>query len=132
MHPTQAPQAATDAEPPKHAGDDACERVKQVLDRAGFDTSTPAEDGLRVWTAAEGVLVGWVAREVLRPTVQIHGHEDDIGRLTSLTGLHAALRTALAVILREAGLDASVHGEHLVVVRPADARPPEGGVGASA
>ncbi|KJY20618.1 MULTISPECIES: hypothetical protein [Streptomyces] len=117
MHPTQA---ATDAELPEDGGDDECERVRRVLDRAGFDTSTPTEDGLRVWTAAEGVMVGWVAREVLRPTVQIHGHEDDIGRLTSLTGLHKALRTALAVILREAGLDASVHGEHLVVVRPAD------------
>ncbi|KOU65277.1 hypothetical protein ABZY83_17285 [Streptomyces virginiae] len=117
MHPTQA---ATDAEPPEDGGDDECERVRRVLARAGFDTSTPTEDGLRVWTAAEGVMVGWVAREVLRPTVQIHGHEDDIGRLTSLTGLHQALRTALAVILREAGLDASVHGEHLVVVRPAD------------
>ncbi|MFC9815187.1 hypothetical protein ACFVJM_24260 [Streptomyces virginiae] len=126
MHPTQA---ATDAEPPKHGSDDECERVKQVLDRAGFDTSTPTEDGLRVWTAAEGVMVGWVAREVLRPTVRIHGHEDDIGQLTSLTGLHKALRTALAVILREAGLDASVHGEHLVVVRTAAARPPEGGGG---
>ncbi|MFB6689939.1 hypothetical protein ACFCX3_05385 [Streptomyces virginiae] len=126
MHPTQA---AADAEPPTHGGDDECERVKQVLDRAGFDTSPPTEDGLRVWTAAEGVMVGWVAREVLRPTVQIHGHEDDIGRLTSLTGLHKALRTALAVILREAGLDASVHGEHLVVVRPSDDRQPEGGGG---
>ncbi|GLV92928.1 hypothetical protein Slala04_43820 [Streptomyces lavendulae subsp. lavendulae] len=126
MHPTQA---APDAAPPKHGGDDECERVKQVLDRAGFDTSTPTKDGLRVWTAAEGVMVGWFAREVLRPTVQIHGHEDDIGRLTSLTGLHKALRTALAVIVREAGLDASVHGEHLVVVRPSDDRQPEGGGG---
>ncbi|MFD6225853.1 hypothetical protein ACFWFZ_03070 [Streptomyces sp. NPDC060232] len=131
MHltPAHATQAATDVEPRTEGGDDACERVRQALRRAGFDTSTPTEDGLRVWTAPEGVMVGWVAREVLRPTVQIHGHEDDIDRLTSLTGLHKALRTALAVILREAGLDASAHGEHLVVVRPADARPAEEGAG---
>ncbi|MEV7559668.1 hypothetical protein ACGFYY_31450 [Streptomyces sp. NPDC048331] len=115
MHPTQA---APDADPPDEEGEEACERVRRVLRRAGFDTSTPAEDGLRVWAAPEGVMVGWVAREVLRPTVQVHGHQEDLARLTSLTGLHQALRTALAVILGEAGLDAAPHGEHLVVVRP--------------
>ncbi|MCM9077265.1 MULTISPECIES: hypothetical protein [Streptomyces] len=115
MHPTQA---TTDAGPRDEEGSGECERVRQVLRRAGFDTSTPAQDGLRVWADAEGVMVGWAAREVLRPTVQVHGHEEDLGRLTSLAGLHQALRTALAVILAEAGLDAAPHGEHLVVVRP--------------
>ncbi|WP_030768126.1 hypothetical protein [Streptomyces sp. NRRL F-2664] len=114
MHLTRT---ATDTDLPGEGREDDCERVSRVLARAGFETSTPGEDGLRVWATPEGVVVGWVAREVLRPTVQIHGHEEDIGRLTSLTGLHEALRTALAVVLREAGLDAAVHEEHLVVVR---------------
>ncbi|MER6449233.1 hypothetical protein [Streptomyces venezuelae] len=121
----------TDADPPDGEGGDECERVRQVLRRAGFDISTPADDGLRVWAAPEGVMVGWVAHEVLRPTVQVHGHEEDLGRLTSLTGLYHALRTALAVILAEAGLDAAPHREHLVVVRPPQSARSDGAAEAS-
>ncbi|MFD6969585.1 hypothetical protein [Streptomyces sp. NPDC059979] len=113
MHPTKA---AAKPEPPEKGHDD-CERVRHVLRRAGFDTTTPEEGGLRVWAAPDGVMVGWVAHEVLRPTVQVHGHKEDLDQLTSLTGLHRALQTALAVILREAGLDVAAHAEHLVIVR---------------
>ncbi|MFI5546323.1 hypothetical protein ACIA6E_21390 [Streptomyces sp. NPDC051815] len=102
---------------PPRAPEDRCERVRRILDRAGFDTSSRDEDGLRVWEEPEGVMVGWLAREVLRPTVQVHGHEEDLARLTSLSGLHRVLQTALAVILRDAGLDAAAHGDRLVVVR---------------
>ncbi|WP_420078150.1 hypothetical protein ACN6AT_01795 [Streptomyces sp. JL4002] len=102
---------------PPRAPEDGCERVRRILDRAGFDTSSWDEDGLRVWEEPEGVMVGWLAREVLRPTVQVHGHEEDLARLTSLSGLHRVLQTALAVILRDAGLDAAAHGDRLVVVR---------------
>ncbi|MEU8777004.1 hypothetical protein [Streptomyces sp. NPDC048606] len=114
MPPTQVP---ADAGPPEDGPVDDHERVVAALRRAGFDTSPVEGDGLRVWRAPEGVVVGWAAREVLRPTVQVHGHEEDLSRFTSLTGLHRALRTALAVILREAGLDVAPHGEHLVVLR---------------
>ncbi|MDK9497165.1 hypothetical protein QEZ40_001819 [Streptomyces katrae] len=113
------PPPATPEPSDEGHGDDDCERVRSVLALAGFDTSSRAGEGLRVWSAPEGVMVGWVAREVLRPTVQVHAHEDDLSRFTSLTGLHKALRTALAVILREAGLDVAAHGEHLLAVLPA-------------
>ncbi|MFD9728128.1 hypothetical protein [Streptomyces sp. NPDC059072] len=115
MPPTQPPTA----EPPGEEGDDAdYERVRGVLARAGFDTSSREGEGLRVWPTPEGVMVGWVAQEVLRPTVQVHGHEEDLSRFTSLAGLHKALQTALAEILREAGLDVAPHGERLLVVTP--------------
>ncbi|MFD0355263.1 hypothetical protein ACFVHW_16240 [Streptomyces sp. NPDC127110] len=118
--PSATPEPSEPSEPSEEGdGGDACERVRRVLALAGFDTSSRTGDGLRVWAAPEGVMVGWVAREVLRPTVRVHAHEDDLSRLTSLTGLHKALRTALAVILREAGLDVAAHGEHLLAVRPA-------------
>ncbi|RSS47314.1 hypothetical protein EF912_26820 [Streptomyces sp. WAC07061] len=112
------PSPATPEPSEEGDGDDDCERVRRVLALAGFGTSSRAGDGLRVWPAPEGVMVGWVAREVLRPTVRVHAHEDDLSRFTSLTGLHKALRTALAVILRDAGLDVAAHGEHLLAVRP--------------
>ncbi|MEU9148604.1 hypothetical protein [Streptomyces sp. NPDC048349] len=118
--------AAPTAEPPEDGTSDDCERVRYILSRAGFDTTSERGDGLRVWTAPEGVMVGWVAREVLRPTVQVHGHEEDLSRFTSLSGLHKALRTALALILREAGLDVAPRGNHLLAFRPG-AAPPGGG-----
>ncbi len=113
--------AAPTAEPPEDGTSDDCERVRCILTRAGFDTASEWGDGLRVWTAPEGVMVGWIAREVLRPTVQVHGHEEDISRFTSLAGLHKALQTALAVILREAALDVAIRGNHLLVIRPGTA-----------
>ncbi|MFF3674598.1 hypothetical protein ACFYYS_11490 [Streptomyces sp. NPDC002120] len=113
--------AAPTSEPPEDGTDDPCERVRRILTRAGFDTASQWGDGLRVWTAPEGVMVGWVAREVLRPTVQVHGHKEDLSRFTSLAGLHKALQTALAVILREAGLDVATRGNHLVAVWPGTA-----------
>ncbi|WP_405942609.1 hypothetical protein [Streptomyces sp. NBC_00207] len=122
MPPT--PTAPT-AEPPEDGTSDDCEKVRYILTRAGFDTTSEWGDGLRVWTTPEGVMVGWVAREVLRPTVQVHGHEEDLSRFTSLAGLHKALQTALAVILREAGLDVATRGTHLRVVWPGTA--PAGG-----
>ncbi|MFE6834009.1 hypothetical protein ACFVFI_04075 [Streptomyces sp. NPDC057705] len=112
-------------EPPEDGTSDDCEQVRYILTRAGFDTTSEWGEGLRVWPAPEGVMVGWVAREVLRPTVQVHGHEEDLSRFTSLAGLHKALQTALAVILREAGLEVSACGNHLRVVRPGTA--PAGG-----
>ncbi|MEU9037031.1 hypothetical protein AB0D45_19315 [Streptomyces sp. NPDC048352] len=118
MPPTQS---VPTAEPPEEGGGDDCERVRRVLALAGFDTSSREGEGLRVWAAAEGVMVGWVAREVLRPAVQVHGHEEDLSRFTSLTGLHTALRTALAVTLREAGLEVRASGEHLLAVLPGPA-----------
>ncbi|MFE9636128.1 hypothetical protein [Streptomyces sp. NPDC006463] len=125
MPPTQPPTI----EPPGEGRDSAdCERVRRVLARAGFDTSSHEGQGLRVWPAPEGVMVGWVAREVLRPTVQVHGHEEDLSRFTSLAGLHKALQTALAEILREAGLDVAPHGERLLAVRPGAAAA-DGGAG---
>ncbi|MGW7439396.1 hypothetical protein [Streptomyces sp. NPDC054849] len=127
MPPTPTAPAA---ESPEDGTRDSCERVQRILTRAGFDTTPQGGDGLRVWTVAEGVMVGWVAREVLRPTVQVHGHEGDLSRFTSLNGLHRALRTALAVILREAGLDVATRGNHLLVVRPGTA--PAGGGAADA
>ncbi|WP_159047245.1 hypothetical protein [Streptomyces sp. XY332] len=110
-------------EPPEDGTNDDCERVRRILARAGFDTTSKWGDGLRVWRAPEGVMVGWVAREVLRPTVQVHGHEEDFSRFTSLAGLHKALQTALAVILREAGLGVATRGNQLVVVWPGTASP---------
>ncbi|MET9962192.1 hypothetical protein ABZ128_24580 [Streptomyces sp. NPDC006326] len=119
--------AASTAEPPEDATPDACARVRLILTRAGFDTTSEG-DGLRVWAAPEGVMVGWTAREVLRPTVQVHGHEEDLSRFTSLAGLHKALQTALAVILREAGLDVAARGDHLLAVWPGTV-PGGGGAG---
>ncbi|WP_327739215.1 hypothetical protein OG749_40870 [Streptomyces nojiriensis] len=118
MPPTPTTPAA---EPPEDGTDHDCEQVRCILARAGFDTTSQWGDGLRVWAAPEGVMVGWVAREVLRPTVQVHGHEEDLSRFTSLAGLHKALQTALAVILREAGLEVATWGNHLRVVRPGTA-----------
>lgn len=74
-------------------------------------------------------MVAWVAREVLRPTVRVHGHEEDPSRFTNLAGLHEALRTALAEVLRDAGLDVAPHGEHLLAVRPGAAPPGTGSPG---
>ncbi|MFD9412077.1 hypothetical protein ACFWBN_34420 [Streptomyces sp. NPDC059989] len=120
------PQAEPITEPSEEGGDDDCVRVRRVLSRAGFDTSPREGDGLRVFPVPEGVMVGWVAREVLRPTVQVHGHEKDLSRFTSLAGLHKALQTALAVILREAGFDVATRDEHLLVLRRGT-RPADGG-----
>ncbi|MFD7258825.1 hypothetical protein [Streptomyces sp. NPDC059874] len=126
MTPTQP----STAEPSGEGSDSAdCEHVRRVLARAGFDTSSREGEGLRVWQTPEGVMVGWVAREVLRPTVQVHGHEEDLSRFTSLSGLHKALQTALAEILREAELDVAPHGERLLAVRPGAASL-DGGAGA--
>ncbi|MDX3535674.1 hypothetical protein PV721_15160 [Streptomyces sp. MB09-01] len=111
------------ADPPEEGAIDDCERVRRILAGAGFDTTSEWGDGLRVWTAPEGVMVGWVAREVLRPTVQVHGHEEDLSRFTLLAGLHKALQTALAVILREAGLEVAPRGNDLVAVWPGTASP---------
>lgn len=124
------PQARPAAESPEEGRSDDCERVRRILTRAGFDPSSEEGNGLRVWTTPEGVMVGWVAREVLRPTVQVHGHEEDLSRFTSLTGLRTALQTALSVILREAGLDVATRGEHLLAVRPGTTTPTGGGAGA--
>lgn len=120
MPPTPTPEDGTS---------DDCEHVRYVLTRAGFDTTSQWGDGLRVWAAPDGVMVGWVAREVLRPTVHVHGHEEDLSRFTALAGLHTALRTALEVVLREAGLEVATCGNQLRVVRPgtASAGPPERG-----
>ncbi|MEU6313638.1 hypothetical protein [Streptomyces sp. NPDC047014] len=121
MEPTQT-AAETD---PGQGAEERCARVRQVLDRAGYETSARQEDGLRVWASGEEVLVGWVAQEVLRATVQVHGHERDLDRFTSLPGLHRALQTALGVVLHEAGFDTAAHGEHAVLVRARAV--PEGG-----
>ncbi|MFD3698077.1 hypothetical protein ACFWUZ_18325 [Streptomyces sp. NPDC058646] len=114
--------AAPTAEPSGDGTGDDCERVRCVLTRAGFDATSEEGDGLRVWADPEGVMVGWVAREVLRPTFQVHGHKEDLSRFTSLSGLHKAFQTALAVILREAGLDVATCGSDLLLVRSGAAR----------
>ncbi|MGW2993267.1 hypothetical protein ACWDA9_16405 [Streptomyces sp. NPDC001193] len=100
-------------------GDD-CARVRRLLARAGFETVPQERSGLRVWAAPEGVMIGWAAREVLRPIVQVHGHEEDLARFTALPGLHTALRTALEVTLRDGGLDVVVRGDHLLATGPQD------------
>ncbi|MFE5535969.1 hypothetical protein ACFQ78_09530 [Streptomyces sp. NPDC056519] len=111
----------TSAGPTEDGPGDDCARVRRLLARAGFETVPQDGNGLRVWAAPEGVLIGWVAQEVLRPTIRIHGHEEDLSRLTALAGLHTALRTALAVTLRNGGLDVAVRGDHLLALRPRDA-----------
>ncbi|MFF4104474.1 hypothetical protein [Streptomyces sp. NPDC001903] len=109
---------------PEDGPGDDCARVRRLLARAGFETVPQDGNGLRVWAAPEGVMIGWAAQEVLRPTIQVHGHEEDLSRFTALPGLHTALRTALAVTLRDGGLDVAIRGEHLLAVRPRNAADP--------
>ncbi|WP_406511130.1 hypothetical protein OG851_00675 [Streptomyces sp. NBC_00161] len=119
-------QTEPTTEPSEEGRDDDCARVRRILARAGFDISSAEGDGLRVWAAPDGVMVGWVAREVLRPTLRIHGHEEDLSRFTALAGLREALRTALAVVLRDAGFDVATREECLLVLRPGTT-PADGG-----
>ncbi|MYT26096.1 hypothetical protein GTW69_38500 [Streptomyces sp. SID7760] len=111
----------TIAGPTEDGSGDDCAQVRRLLARAGFETVPKDGHGLRVWAAPEGVLIGWAAQEVLRPTIQVHGHEEDLSRFTALPGLHTALRTALAVTLRDGGLDVAVRGDHLLALRPREA-----------
>ncbi|MFF0429438.1 hypothetical protein ACFYUJ_34300 [Streptomyces sp. NPDC004520] len=99
-------------------GDRLMIEVQRALARAGFDLSPDNSGGLYLAAHDSGVVVGWDAEDVLRPTFIAHSREQDLQNRIQLVGIRTALSIPLTEILREAGLHVASHEQGLLLVTP--------------